>query len=260
MKPPPKKNRRRRDGWTATYFVLNKMMAAMIRIRQCLTGQAGKIQWQDWYAPIGVKKEIDRLRVFATRELPDFEQRDKVLHITGRDPTYWLTNMPTHLDMTTEIRAILKSIHGRKRSEKRREHRTLRRNKEQARLEGKYSRWIRSLVGKQRIPFDMDKLPLLDGTSEYDPAKIHAILTEWFGRWFSADCNRVGTFHEGQQWLSFLNDRKTFDDLIIGTACNDWVKDSLWNSMQLTASKLSYEAREDLADKLNTPPSYEDFV
>jgi hypothetical protein len=140
MKPPSKKNRRRRDGWTSTYFVLNKMMAAMIRIRQFLTVQAGKIQWQDWYAPIGVKKKIDRLRVFATRELPDFEQRDKVLQITGRDPTYWLTNMPTHLDMTTEIRAILKSIHGRKRSEKRREHRTLRRKKEQARLEGKYSR------------------------------------------------------------------------------------------------------------------------
>ena len=68
------------------------------------------------------------------------------------------------------------------------------------------------------------------------------------------------TFHEGQQWLSFLNDRKTFDDLLIGTACEDWVKDSLWNSMQLTASKLSYEAREELSVKLNTPPSYEVFV
>ena len=67
----------------------------MIHIGQFFTGQAGKTRWTDWYAPIGVKKEIDKLRVFATRELPDFEARDKVLLTTGRDPTFWLTTTPT---------------------------------------------------------------------------------------------------------------------------------------------------------------------
>ena len=96
--------------------------------------------------------------MFAARELRDPEKRDKVMMSTRRDPVFWLTTMPTPVEMTTEMRAMLKTMHGRRRSENRVKFKTARRNREQARQEHKYSRWIRTLVGKQRIPFDMDKL------------------------------------------------------------------------------------------------------
>ena len=60
--------------------------------------------------------------------------------------------------------------------------------------------------------------------------------------------------------MDFLNDRTIFDDLLKNTSVADWIKEGLWNSMQLTASKLLPEARADLAARLNKPPTYEEFV
>jgi len=218
------------------------MLRTVIRIRQFLTGQGGKTKWPNWYAPSGVKNEIDRLLSFAHRELPDAEQRIAVLAVTGRDPSVWLTTLPTRDDMSTESIALLKAMHGRKRSEKRRQQTTLKKNREKSRLECKYARWLKTLVGKQRIPFDMDKLILLDGTTESDSLKIHDILTEWFGKWFALDRDQTGTLHDDQRWSDFLNDRSVFDDLLKDTTVADWVKDGLWTSMQLTASNLLPEA------------------
>ena len=82
MKPAPKSSRRRRDRWTPTYHLQMKMHDTFLKIRQFLTGQGGRVQWEQWYAPIGVKKEIDRLRTFAIRELRDHEKRDKVMMLT----------------------------------------------------------------------------------------------------------------------------------------------------------------------------------
>ena len=62
------------------------MLATALRIRQFMTGQAGKVKWEPWYVPIGIKKEVDKLRTFAARELPDPDQREKVLTSTGIDP------------------------------------------------------------------------------------------------------------------------------------------------------------------------------
>ena len=140
---------------------------------------------------------------------------------TRRDPTFWLTTMPTALDMTTEIRAMLKAMHGRRRSENRRKFKSARKNREQARQQQKYKRWIRTLVGKQRIPFDMDKLTRLDGTVECDSEQIHEMLTAWFGKWFAADRDRRGSFHHEQRWTEFLNDRDSFDDLLPHVAVED---------------------------------------
>jgi hypothetical protein len=129
MKPLPKASRRRRDGWSPTYKVLNKMLATMIRIRQHLTGQAGKIRWRSWYVSIGVKKQIDQLLTFAARELPDPDKLLRVLGVTNVDPSYWLTMAPSEPDMTTQAKALLKAIHGRKRTEKRRKMSTVHRNR-----------------------------------------------------------------------------------------------------------------------------------
>ena len=134
MKPTPKARRRRRDGWTPTYHVQMKMHDTFLKIRQFLTGQGCRIQWEQWYAPIGVKKEIDKLCMFAAHVLRDSEKRDKVMMSTRRDTVYWRTTMPTPGDMTTEMRAMLKTMHGRKRSENRVKFKSARRNKEQARL------------------------------------------------------------------------------------------------------------------------------
>jgi len=105
---------------------------------------------------------------------------------------------------------------------------------------------------------DMDKLVLLDGTNETDSMKIHDILTQWFGKWFALDRDQAGTLHEEQRWADFLNDRSIFDELLAGTAIHDWVKDGLWSSMQLTASKLLPEARAELAARLAEHPTYAD--
>ena len=106
----------------------------------------------------------------------------------------------------------------------------------------------------------MDKLTRLDGTVECDPEQIHEILTAWFGKWFAADRDRSGSFHHEQRWTEFLNDRPAFDDLLKDVAVDDWVKDALWVSAQATASKLSQDMKDELADQLNQPPSYAEFV
>ena len=91
MKPPPKASRRRKDGWSPTYTVQNKMLMTLLRIRQQLTGQAGKRKWPEWFVCAGVKREIGCLYAFAARQFPEDSERDQVLQVTGRPPTHWLT-------------------------------------------------------------------------------------------------------------------------------------------------------------------------
>ena len=148
------------------------MLMTLIRIRQQLTGQAGKRKWPEWFVCAGVKREIGRLYAFAARQFPEESERDKVLQVTGRPPTHWLTTTPTEADMTNEAKAVLKALHGRKRTEHRRKMRSVRRNREEARQAGKYSRWLKSMVGKDKVSFDMDKLTLSDGSIVCDPLEV----------------------------------------------------------------------------------------
>ena len=62
------------------------------------------------------------------------------------------------------------------------------------------------------------------------------------------------------RWLEFLNDREGFNGLLVATSLEDWVKDALWASMQTTSSKLTGDQRAELANKLQQPPSLEEFV
>ena len=113
------------------------------------------------------------------------------------------------------------------------------RNREQALKERKYRQFISTLVGKKKIPFDMDRICNLDGEMECDPTKIHDILTEWFGRWFAADRPSEGTLHQDQLWADFLNDRSVFDELLAASSLQAWTKDILWASLQDTAFRLT---------------------
>ena len=236
------------------------MLNTMIRIRQYLTGQANKKKWPGWYVHIAVRKQIAQLLSTAAHELPDPDQRDKIINVTGRDPSYWLTTTPTAAAMTGEAKLILKAMQGRRRKEHRLKMTTCRRNREQARKERDYASWIKKLVGKERIPFDMDKLYMLDGSSECDSLKIHEILTEWFGKWFATDRDQADSLHDDRRWTEFLNDRDTFDELLACTAMEEWTKDVLWASLQETASRVSSSDRAELETKLSKPPSYADFV
>ena len=148
------------------FVVLNKYLMTLFRIRRHLTGQKGRHKWPRAYVPIKVRIQIDQLRSFAAHQLPDGTKRTKLLHVTGLDPSHWLLNTPTVATINREVRLLLKAMHGRRRTDRRRMMATTYRNREQALKERKYRQFISALVGKQKIPFDMDRICNLDGEME----------------------------------------------------------------------------------------------
>jgi len=208
----------------------------------------------------GVRKFIKRWTQVAERNLHDETERHKILACTGNAPAHWLLEPPTATQMTKEVKALKKLMHGRKRTELRLRMRVIYRNREQARKEGKYRRFIAALVGKPRPTFDMDRLRSADDTVVSDPAQIHLLLTEWFRQWFDLDRPTADTMHDPVRWLEFINNRAAFDAMLDTTQMKDRTKDLFWDSLRSTASKLTAEQRAEMAIALNTPPTREQFI
>ena len=110
-------------------------------------------------------------------------ERTRVLAVTGQSPEYWRRHwdaLPSVIE--TEIRAILRSLQGRRRRELRKQINDNCRRLDQRRIDGQLRHVIASMTDKFSPALDMDELRVDDEQVTADPAEIHEHLTEWFDK------------------------------------------------------------------------------
>ena len=180
------------DGWSPQLIILLTSLAAIVDMRQHITGANRRNQWRRTESITqGIKDICDKWEssLLSMRKYPA-EEIHKLLNTSDRGPTFWKTVcVADHHRLAEwlmiEEKRIKSSLHGRSRHEHRLTINEAVIAREQSRIKGKMAYVIKSILGTHEEPYSLHELRLQNGERISDPVEIHNQHVIWWKQWYA---------------------------------------------------------------------------
>ncbi len=269
-----KGNKNMRDGWSPVYSVLVHHLCSILEIRRHLLGQHKR---KKWTSEDVIKKGVEQFIEEWVKAAQQYEWESetdykKMLHKTGKGPSFWTDNIPTEELLNSEITVLLKKMHGRRRTEYRKHINDAVKNRDKGMQNKQMKKSLNSMINQNQQVYTMESINTGEEEVEYRPTSVHDGHTDSFSTWFSHDNETTGTLHGSESnWLGALNDKKIYDNLIfqameLRKESNPQYQDIpeeyigyLWKTLHTMKTNLTNQQSEQLKEVIEKPPSFEEW-
>ena len=248
--------RRHYDGWSPAAMALKAQLVALHNIYGHLQGHRGHPVWHSQARMDSALPSIIAAWEGAVRRLtwPSPAEAGVWLDCSGYSPSYWrcatLTEIRRPGFCADLIRKVKRRLHGRFRSDLRRQISEATRARETLREQGKLKRVIASILQKDTELYALHSLQLDQGMLT-DAPTLHNIVTEHFTTWYQAPGPTT-------DWPQLLRDPAAFHEHAATKHIPKHLSQKLWEAftapLQLTA------LQQELQHALRDPPSLAEFT
>ena len=179
-----------KDGWSPMLVAKLAALTAITEMRQHITGESKRHRWSH---PDVIEKGIECVTKIWEDKLKKLTWDDKTAHEEahgmGKGPTHWrLVKRSEYHHLPRWLREmekdIKKKMHGRQRSEDRKNMKNASADREKAVAAGKVGRALKSILGTQQAQYDLNTLRLANGEMVTDPLIIHDTQVQHWKEWF----------------------------------------------------------------------------
>ena len=184
-----------------------------------------------------------------------------ILAVSGKGPDWWLTNHFTEQDCNLEIKALKRVLHGRRRSEYRRNWRKHTAWLEQQREKRKTGRIIKAILQtlagrKHQNGVNLETVQD-SNTTHVTPETVHTAATVHFKEWYAMPDHLMDTLHSIDDWRPHLQNYDDFRASYPNSKVPDHLMRQIFVAMQDVDN--AQTVRSQLTEELSAPPTYDEF-
>ena len=248
--------RRHYDGWSPAAMALKAQLVALYRISGHLHGYRGHPVWHSQSRMDSALPSILAAWEGTVRRLtwPTPAEAGIWLDCSGYSPSFWrcatLAEIRRPGFCADLIRKVKRRLHGRFRTDLRRQISAATRARETLREQGKLKRVIASILQKDTELYALHSLQLDQGMLT-DAPTLHNMVTEHFTAWYQAPGPTT-------DWPQLLRDQAAFHEHAAAKHIPQDLSHQLWQAftapLQLTA------LQQELQRALRDPPSLAEFT
>ena len=209
----------------------------------------------------GIIKQITKWCEIVASLALEKEEKVTVLSITTHPPEHWRTVEaadPTILaTLEQNMTRLLSEIHGRRRTEEKKQMSKAVQVREASRELGKVARVIKSFLGTQSERYTMTYIQTSKGRVVTGEEKIHNMVRAYFNKWFAMpDETKTSSLHVSESWHKAVDSEEAFVEATEASG----VPEHLWREIYPALRAQTYpEANASRMAKLNQVPSLEEF-
>jgi hypothetical protein len=200
----PRRRKKCKDGWSPQKAATEIDLIMLVRLKRGIRGDGDRIPWTRW----NLEDNLQRLRTDWRRKLrhvaKDLEQEAGFMMDSVYSLCYWQRLSRAEIDecIDAAIATKKRKLHGRIRTELRREFNAFCKKLEDERAEGRTGGAIRYLMGAKRgPPYRLEEVNV-GGRLETDPVEIHRIGTDNFRAWMGRPPCKPGTIGQPMRTIN----------------------------------------------------------
>ena len=251
-----------KDGFSPEFLVSKWHLEVIIHVRRKLLGHKGHTRCKTQAELVQyVEAEFELLVTRATGLLEDAGRVLQILNMTNKGPDWWTANIFTREDCDTEIKAIKRLLHGRKRTDLRQQWNSRTKWLEQQREKGKTGRIIKAvlhtLAGRKHQAGSNLETVRDSSTTHVTPETVHTASTAHFEKWYDMPEHLLNTLHAIPDWKPHFNDFNVFKSAYPHCQVPEHLMRRIYDAMQDVDN--SEKVRKELSEQLAEPPSLEEF-
>ena len=197
-------------------------LITVIEIRRRLTGSKGRHIWPSLQHTLrGIAHLLDLWK--AQTLCLDFttEKTNKLYSDADFSPTWWLllTRAPTVGECDNTVQYLRGRMHGRQRTDLRRDINSKVAFREKMRQEGKLKVVLKSILGptggrKYVTTLNLEVIKDRTGRIACSPAAVHRMVTEHFIKWYAAPRSLQPDLHTTYDWRSLMTNPTAFNTAV----------------------------------------------
>jgi len=246
-------------------MVYKLYLIMVTEVRRRLVGAKGRRRWATWQQAsdglqwlllqLKVNTDCLELKVAAVQEL---------YATIECGPDWWhnLTRSPTTVECDAISRVLRSLMHGRHRTDLRKDINEKVAFCEHMRKLNKMKTVLKSILGvlggrKHVLTLNLEVIKDSEGHVACSPGEVHTMITSHFREWYANPSNNQSTLHTADDWQAPLASLDAFQDSVRHTGAPEWTTALLYDAITNIPDRDATEA--EMTALFADPPPYSAF-